>query len=251
MHTYKLDRAGKVEVLQPGLEKAPVIIISGALANVAELVAYADEKGLATFAKGRALYPGVCLSTPEAYRQFIFREVMPIIADVYQQPQQALNTLNSDFSIVNESPDGLQKQQRLPHCDGPNPRDIAMIHYLCDKSFGGTSLYRHRATGYEYVTAARQKAYYGKLNQETGDDYQTEYAGYIDGSSTLFERYFSCSAALDKLFIYPCPVLHSGNIPARYIEAISSDGDSNEVAMAKPSQRRLTITNFLFNGRAS
>ena len=243
MQSYLANPAAKIDVLQPGEEKAPVIIIDGALKNFKELIENACEikdesaSGLGRygFASGRALYPGVCKPTPQAYQQFIFREIMPIVADVYKIAQHRLHHLNSDFSIVNAAQSDLHFRQRIPHCDGLNPAEIAMIHFFCEEKFGGTSLYRHKKTGYEFISKARQKSYFETLEQEANSVEQLDYAGYIHQDSSQFEKYFTCPAKMDRLFIYPCPVLHSGDIQ-----------DDYKVA-SHPKESRLTVTNFLYN----
>lgn len=252
MQRYVLNDGVKVDVLQPGLENAPVIIIEGALQNIQELIDYACTKSpqaiskkefpahnakLAEFAfhSGRALYPGVCRPTPQAYREFIFREVMPLVADIYKLSQHKLSSLSSDYSIVSSPPSELQLKQRIPHHDGSNHQEIAMIHFLCDERLGGTSLYRHRKTGFEFISQARKDHYLSVLDEQLTHADELDHQHYINGSSKLFERYFQCSAGMDKLFIYPCPLLHSGDISKDYLVADS------------PRDARLTITNFLFS----
>lgn len=144
----------------------------------------------------------------------------------------------SYFSVVTTASADLLPIQRIPHYDSTDPTLSAVVIYLCDARFGGTSFYRHRKTGYEEITAGNRKNYqlaldnelrlYGPPNQE-----------YHNGDSRLFERIYSNPPKFNSAIVYPGRMLHAGNIEPVF----SSPRDKGDW--------RLTITSSLFSGSAA
>ena len=222
-------------ILRIGHENIPIIVVDHVLGNFEDLIAYA--KAQPAFTARRAGYPGICGTVPKSYFQSINTLILPIVVDVYRQSQGRVAFDEADFSVVATSPDDLAERQRIPHKDGTDPIELAMIHYLCDDSFGGTSFYRHRRTGYEYIDASRAKIFDQELNRELQAVGLPHPSGYMNGNSALFERTHACTAKLNRAVIYPCPILHSGDISNDYLR-----GD-------EPGLGRLTITGFFSRHR--
>jgi hypothetical protein len=140
-------------------------------------------------------------------------------------------TIKSVFSLVVTPPEQLQPQQSVPHTDSANMKDLATVHFLCAGQ-GGTSLYRHRATGFEYVNDKRLDGYRKMIaEQEKMPDFPT---GYMNGSNHLFEQIASYEAVFNRLIMYRCTSLHSGNIAPDF------RFDPN------PRTGRLSINTFIF-----
>jgi len=107
------------------------------------------------------------------------------------------------------------------------------VHYLCGADKGGTSIYRHRSTGFESVNAERVDQYKKIVRDEMESiSYQPKY---MNGSNEFFERIVSYEAVFNRLVMYRCTSLHSGNIAPDFIL------DSN------PRTGRLTLNTFLFS----
>jgi hypothetical protein len=134
--------------------------------------------------------------------------------------------------MVTMPPDRLTIEQRLPHVDATSPGRIALIHYLSADDSDGTAFFRHRATGFETITAAREASYYSRLTAELHDTWAPPFA-YMRDSTPLFERTTLIDARCNRALIYRSSLLHSG--------AISPDA----ALSPEPANGRLTVTAFL------
>jgi hypothetical protein len=107
------------------------------------------------------------------------------------------------------------------------------MHYLDGPESGGTAFYRHRRTGFEAITPAREAAYAAAL-AEDAREYGPPPPGYPMGDSAAYEQIGAVEARVDRLALYRGRQLHSGIIPDP--AALSDD----------PARGRLTINMFLF-----
>jgi hypothetical protein len=139
----------------------------------------------------------------------------------------------SHFSLVTTPPGQLNLPQRLPHFDNTNPKQIAVLHYLHPPEFGGTSFYRHRRTGYEYVDAPRQQDY-GRALQQDFNLLGEPPRRYIMGDDERFERIGGAAAAFNRLIAYRSINLHSADIAPNFVGSLD------------PLRGRLTVNTFFF-----
>jgi len=135
------------------------------------------------------------------------------------------------YSIVTHPKERLTPIQRLPHFDGFDGAQLAVMIYLNRTKHGGTGFYRHISTGFERVTEARYPAYKTALESGVGKSGLPP-ARYIEDGAPHFEKVFESSASFNSLILYPGTILHSGVI----------DNQSNLPANAKTG--RLTINGF-------
>ena len=135
------------------------------------------------------------------------------------------------YSIVTQSPDRLTPIQRLPHFDGFDEDQLAVMIYLNRTEHGGTGFYRHLSTGFERVTEIRYPAYKASLEldmRKTG----LPPAVYPSDGAPHFEKICESDAAHNSFILYPGTILHSGVI--RNDLPLSTD----------PDRGRLTINGF-------
>jgi len=85
--------------------------------------------------------------------------------DVFELDESQITNIFSALAMVMTPPVHLKAEQVIPHFDSNNYTDLASIYYWCGEQFGGTSLYRHVPTGYEYVVSARLGSYMASLRQ--------------------------------------------------------------------------------------
>ncbi|MEE2930055.1 MAG: DUF6445 family protein [Pseudomonadota bacterium] len=135
------------------------------------------------------------------------------------------------YSIVTQPAQSLTPIQRLPHFDGFDEAQLAVMIYLGQTPHGGTAFYRQRSTGFERVTQARYPEY--KTHLEAGVR-QTGLppAAYISDGAPLFEKVYESDGVFNSLILYPGTSLHSGVI--RNDRPLSAD----------PGLGRLTINGF-------
>lgn len=211
-----------------GHEREPIIIIDGFSSDPEALVERAAGE---TYRPLGPYYPGVRAPLAAQYLSERMDLLQRLLSDVFGL-QDGANLVECNFSLVTTPPAGLQPLQRLPHFDSTDPGRLAVLHYLCGPECGGTAFYRHRATGFETVSASRVEDYALHLDDEI-DRRGAPPPAYMQGDTPLFEQIYRVNAAFNRLVIYRGWTLHAGTIP---------DGHA---LPADPRTGRLTINTFL------
>ncbi len=177
-------------------------------------------------------YPGLRALADPSYLDLRRDLMMQIMARVFGL-SRSIHCEIAAFSIVTLSPEQLSLRQRIPHHDHSDAGRIAVMHYLSGPESGGTAFYRHRRTGFETITPARETAYAMAL-AEDDRDFGPPPPGYATGDTAAFEQIGAVEARPDRMALYRGRQLHSGIIPDP--TALSQD----------PGSGRLTINMFLF-----
>ncbi len=212
-----------------GDERQPVLVIDNFLSE--PLVAVEFCAAHAQFKRADAFYPGLRSPVPEVYLRTIYNNLKQIIYTTFSINDSMVRRVFSDYSMVMTPPDQLSLMQCLPHYDSLIASELAAVHYLCGREHGGTSFYRHRDTGFEYVDHNRSATYTEKLTD--GINSAPYRQAYMNGSNHLFEQIASYEAVFNRMIIYRCTSLHSGNIAPDFLF------DAN------PRKGRLTINTFI------
>ncbi len=219
-----------------GAEKNCVLVVDDFMDDPHLLIAQA--KAMAPFkAERETYYPGL--------RRFITLEdrdsedhvnealeaLAPLIGQVFGV--RTFAPTEASFCLVTRRPEDLTPGQRLPHYDSHDPNVFAALHYLSPDAAvqGGTSFYRHRATGFERIGPDRADAYEQARRREIGA-HGPPPARYMNGSTDQFERIARFDGQFNRLLIYRGSILHSGDIPDGF--AYSAD----------PAAGRLTCNIF-------
>jgi hypothetical protein len=146
--------------------------------------------------------------------------------------QHGAKLMECAYSLVTTRREALTPIQRLPHYDGTDAGRLAVLHYLSGSETGGTSFYRHNATGFETVTEDRFDAFKAALTKETKSSGLPS-QNYVDEGGPHFTLIDRIEAKPNRLIIYRGVTLHSGYIPS----ALDLSKD--------PAKGRLTINTFL------
>lgn len=217
-----------IAVRRIGTERRPVAIIDG-LARDPDALRQAAMQ--AHWRPARPGYPGVAAALPGDY----LAEIAPLLARLLHDLSGApvMRLLDAGFAMVTADVAALSLEQQVPHVDATAAGRFALVHYLVPGGCCGTAFFRHRATGFETISDARAGHYYPQLTREVA---RQPPAGYIAGSTPLFERTALFDGVWNRAILYESAALHSGAIsdPA----ALSAD----------PATGRLTITAFLAAG---
>jgi hypothetical protein len=158
------------------------------------------------------LYPGLRAAMPESFSIALRSWLTPILQREGMLAEgQPIQRDSSYFSVVTTSSRDLLPIQRIPHYDSTDPKLLAIVIYLCDTPFAGTSFYRHRRTGYEEITEKNRENYQIAL------DHDMRIHGpppreYMNGDNRLFEAIFCNELKFNSAIVYPGRVLHAGNI---------------------------------------
>ena len=198
-----------ITVQQVGNQKEPVLLIENYLRDPQSAVRYAAEK--MTFTQPPTHYPGITAVSPNEYVTILFKALSPAFRDMFGVNVDGPCQARSFFGIATTPPEKLNIGQRLPHIDTPDPRQIAVLHYLCDASHGGTSFYRHRASGFE----APNPQQYMQMNQMLAEDAKQNGdlpSQYVTTSNRLYEQTASFDAKFNRMIIYRSHILHAGSI---------------------------------------
>ncbi|MGV8837267.1 DUF6445 family protein [Cellvibrio sp.] len=218
---YRVDYVGN--------EQQPVLVVDNFLSDPHYLVEFCAR--YIKLNKVDALYPGLRASTPENYIQLIHYYLRDVIHSTFVIDDSMVKHVKADYSMVLTAPEQLKLPQCMPHYDSLISSELAAVHYLCGSDKGGTSLYRHRDTGFEFVDSSRSATYIEELKNGLN---KTAYPQcYMNGSNQLFEQIASYEAVFNRMIIYRCTSLHSGNISPDFLF------DSN------PRTGRLTINTFI------
>jgi hypothetical protein len=206
--------APRVEILRVGAGGHPVLLIDGLLDGAAALVDFAaDTAVLAPVKTAANFYPGVRAPAPSGYVQALVRALRPHLAATFGAPIDGRVHVTSALSMATLPAERANLAQRLPHIDTTEPRQLAILHYLCGPEHGGTAFYRHRATGLESVGPEQGPAYFAALRAQMAavpDD-----AGYIVRSNDFFEQTAVVAPVFNRIIVYASNLLHAGVLPDR------------------------------------
>ena len=227
----RLHERCAVSTVRVGAEQQAVIVVDNFLSGAEVLVDLAAESNFDGVSD--AFYPGRRALIPPIYCFAIRAFLGGIIAEVFGLAAGNVTGELSHFSLVTTPPQRLKPVQRMPHFDTTNPKQLAVLHYLCEPEHGGTSFYRHRQTRFEFVDVARAQIYAGAIAAEL-PTLDAATAKYICGDDARFERTYSFPAAFNRVLIYQSINLHSADIGAAF------GFESN------PRAGRLTANSFFF-----
>lgn len=217
-----------------GREETAVLVIDNFIQNAQALVEFC--KSNPNFGKVDNFYPGLRMAAPDKYIYAINYYLTELLSNIFGLTQDKIAGGKALYSMVVTPPDQLEITQCLPHVDSYLSGDLACVHYLCGKEKGGTSLYRHRKTGYEKITSETVDHYKQSVVDEGA--LKIEKRSYMNGSNNYFEQIAGIDAIFNRMIIYPSNILHSGNIAADF------NFDSN------PSTGRLTLNSFIYSKRS-
>ncbi len=215
--------------LRVGEENEPLLLVDSFINGANDLKNYAVEKN--NFSKSDSYYPGIRMPVPLAYTIALAKNLNPFNSGFFGLNLESIKKAVSRFSIVTTHAEDLDLLQRIPHIDSPSKDGLAIVHYLKDAPDSGTSLYRHAATGFEYVDESRYETYMTHVKNYYADTAHTP-TGYMCGSNTEYEEIMSFEAKFNRLIMYRGTSLHSGIIRPEY------NFDPS------PQTGRLTITSF-------
>lgn len=205
-YDFALNEARAVQTVYVGNERQPVLVIDDCSANPQSLIGLAADQ---QFFPSRSPYPGLLAPMHPEYVSSMLRGIAPLVGKTFQLATNAPAKLYSCFfGLVTTPPQHLHTFQRQPHIDTPDPGRIAVLHYLCDPSYGGTAFFRHRQTGWESLDARQQQ----HLMQLHAQDPRPVPPGYLLAGNATYERTASIEARFNRALVYRSRVLHCAEI---------------------------------------
>ena len=192
-----------------GHEKNPLVTIDNVLRAPDELIALACKANFDSPPGG--YYPGINAPLPKDYASSLVKALRPLLAQNFGFPLDAPIQLSGYLALATLNPSQLKPIQKIPHYDSTDPMQLAMVHYLCRGSQGGTGFYRHIDTGFETIDPERSPVYlssYHRALATYGDRLQRHVCAETPGYELIDKE----DALLNRLIIYRSNCLHSGDL---------------------------------------
>jgi hypothetical protein len=218
----------KISRMTFGSEKQPVIVIDDFVSDPDLLI---GDASMLSFQQLGEHYPGVRATVAPFLVSRFLNDLMGLIADTFAITAQPID-VQCWYSLVTTPPEALEPIQRLPHFDSVDGGRIALLHYLSREEKGGTSFYRHRATGFESVSAERLAPYSASIEADIARHGLPDPA-YISGDTDIFEHIAHYEGRFNRAIIYRGNTLHCADIP------------SGITLSADPQAGRLTVNTFI------
>jgi len=216
------------EVLRFGNEKNPVVIIDNFHPDPEALrrAAYGLE-----YSKLSTGFPGLRAPFDPNYMGQLMPLLQHILVEIFGL-SKGVTLRECCASIVTIKPEDLSVSQCMPHIDGADPMQLALLHYIDAPAKGGTGFYRHKETGYEAITPEREATYFSKT-QPGFEKGGFPKGAYITDSNAYYEKIGKIEGKYNRMAIYRGNLLHSGDI----------NPENN--FCEDPAKARLSINTFL------
>ncbi len=189
-----------------GREKQPLLVVDHVLDDPDALVAEALSANY--YVPEHTHYPGVNACLPESYYQPLLAGLRTPLEKAFGLSQRLGLDYFGFFALATQAAAGAQPIQKIPHHDSPEPGRLAMVHYLCRGPYGGTGFFRHKATGFESIDAARHEGYLSQVAAEL--DRAAPSGSYAGEGMAGYELIDYAELVFDRLIVYRSHVLHSG-----------------------------------------
>jgi Family of unknown function (DUF6445) len=204
-----------------------LVTIDGLLATPEAVLSQAI---LQNFAKITPQYPGLRAPLDSQVCAAWLAQLSPLLDQWFGARAQGW-AMQAWYSLVTTPPAQLAPIQRLPHVDGTDPGQIAMMLYLHRTGHGGTAFFRHNSTGLEALTAADYPRYAAAVQADVARTGLPPAAYPTDGAPH-FARTHVVPGTFNSAVFYRGNILHSGVI------------DNDAPLSADPREGRLTINAF-------
>lgn len=196
---FELSPDIRFQLRHIGVEKQPLVVIDNILAEPQNLI---DAACAADFyVPEHTRYPGLNARLPEDYYSLIVGALRGPMQAAFGLPTSVYLDYFGYFGLVTVPLENAEPVQKIPHHDGPDPNQLAMVHYLSRHAYGGTGFFRHKATGFEAIDPNRRDRYVDVARAELEAAQGERMANYdlIAEAENVFNR----------LIVYRGHVLHS------------------------------------------
>jgi hypothetical protein len=224
-----LGRAIEVRLQHIGAERQPLMVVDHVLEDPQGMIEAA--RAAAFYVPEHTHYPGVNARLPEAYYQTVVTALRGPIEAAFGLSRAAYLKYFGFFAMATTGIDAAEPVQKIPHHDSPDPDRLAMVHYLCRGPFEGTGFFRHKATGFESVDAARQEVYVATARRELAEAGATA-AAYAGPDMSNYEMIGQADLVFNRLIVYRSHVLHAALLGCA-------------TGSADPAKGRLTANGFI------
>lgn len=225
----KLNPYAKVETWTIGNEQNKVFVVDNAALNPEELVEFAvSQTRFIDPSNNGSLYPGFNAALPPNYISMLISALGRPLAEVFGLRMRP--DAFGFYGLAQTPFEAMKPAQAMPHTDTIKQGGFACVHYLCDEGFAGTGFYRHKQTGYETISPARDSFFRKARTAELAERVGHSNAAIL---SDCYDEIGYSEARFNRLVLYRATILHGMLRPCA--KPLSSD----------PKQGRLTANAFI------
>ncbi|WP_462176838.1 DUF6445 family protein [Pseudoalteromonas gelatinilytica] len=209
MEGYQLNKDYKVSQVFIGEINETVIIVDEFLHNLEPVYQFATETAyFQPVGSDGTLYPGKRDEMPAPYYR-AFEQLLNELLDqgTITSGENNLYLHRCKLSLVTQNADELNTLQRMPHIDSTDDKTFAAVHYLSDKEWGGTGIYKYLPDNIIRVTADNQNSVHNMIADT--EKHSATHQGYLNETTELFEKVVDIEAKINRLVIYKSNLLHS------------------------------------------
>ena len=217
-----------LQQIRYGKGQQPIIVIDNFSPHANDLI---EDSQAQIFDHHGPHYPGVQAYAPAKYLEPSQATLRYLLSHAFDYDDIKVTLEMCMYSYVTAQPNTLTQLQRYPHYDGGNPRKVALLHYLCGESQGGTQFYRHDRTGFETVFP-ENAAEYRQAREEDIETLGLRHPAYFEDTEHGFTRLEFVPARFNRAILYPSSTIHSGAL-----------GSSPQFT-TRPDAGRLTVNTF-------
>ncbi len=150
-----LNSEARIDIKRIGNEGSAVFIVDNALSHPEVLVEYAMTVAEFGAPPENSRYPGLVATLPDAYRDTVLGALRAPMVELFNMNPDFRFASYGFFGLATVPHERMAARQAAPHIDSHKMASFASVHYLSGAQFGGTSFYRHKATGFEVITPIR------------------------------------------------------------------------------------------------
>ena len=210
-HVSQLDLSlnpkAQINVSYFGMESQPFLLIDEVLLHPHDLQAYATQQAQFLPPTQGSFYPGKNADLPNEYGHILCQAMLPFLTRVFGFPVRSNQAYSGFLGLPTLADEALSPLQTIPHFDSVNPHKIAMVHYLCPETYGGTGFYRHKQTGFEYIDARRVNTYRQSVMSELEGQSHPQHVTEDIDNFTLIHK---AEVKFNRLIAYRSTSLHAG-----------------------------------------
>jgi len=200
----RINPAARVKLRQYGEGQNVLLVIDDVLLNPDDLI----ESAAATpfSAPEATFYPGLNAPLPHAYLHTLLPILRPSLIRAFGIGEGRLLS-HAFLALSTMEVEDMVPLQKIPHYDQPDPRCLAMVHYLGRDQGGGTGFFRHIPTGFESIDRTRREAYMQRVASEL-ETLGNRLTGYTGPDTLNYELLETVEPQFNRLVIYRSNVLH-------------------------------------------
>jgi hypothetical protein len=207
LHELRINPAARVDLRRMGREHNPLLVIDDILVDEDAEALAGHAAQLPWAPPETTYYPGLNAALPLAYLRTLAPALRPTFQRGFGLPADMRLNVYGFFALATWGLERFGPLQRIPHYDQPNPKALAMVHYLCKDQGGGTAFFRHRRTGYESIDAVRREAYMLSVADEIDRDGQL-LTGFAGANTPNYEMIDHVEMRFNRVVLYQSHLLH-------------------------------------------